>query len=892
MGTISLPNLYRWALLHRFRVLAAAALLVLLAAPGALRLTLRTDGRALVSTSAPEVQFDQKVRDEFGVEDPIAIVVRSAHPDGIYNPHTLTLIRDLTGEVSKLDGLSPASVSSIATERSDRVVPGTLEFTRFLEPVPSTPEEIATFRGDIDAVRLFSGTLISSDTKAATILVSIPEGRDRIELYRTLRALIAARGALPEDIHVLGAPVAEALLGHHILDDLGVPAALTGAHLERSPGVSSGPEALRGIVARRLGLVPAALLITSLVLLVAFRSLTATALALLKLGASLLLVFGLMGWLGVPIYLTTAVMPVMLVATGISDEIHIFTRYARELRERPERGASAALSITLDELWEPVAKTSLTTAVGFLSFAISPLSAVRAFGIFTGIGTLFCFLWALTVTPVCVSLLDPARFTSRAPRSGSAPARWVRLGALVTLRPRAILAVAALALVASGIGATRITVQDSWLDGFSPESEMFRATRGFNEQFLGAHMLLVRVSAAAPPLAGSIVESNVDHHELWLPATAGLDATALDGRRVTLRRANKTWTSSVTQAVVGDGRLKISFSRGASPRFALSLAPGAQVSYEIAPQPLVSPEALERIAELEAFIAARHDLTVGGVLGPAGYLATTRFLVEGRRPGARSLPQRSRHAEDLWSSYQQVRGPERLRQVVGKDYGSGLVTVFLKDANYVSTQRLMEEIRTFEHTRLSPIGLTLGFAGDVAVSQALIAGIVSTQIVSLVLSLVGVLAVTAWMGRSLSVGFASLVPCTFAVLVSFGTMGWLGTPLGVATSMFASMSVGIGIDYAIHLLDRLKLVLAAGREPNAALVEALTSTAPAIFTDAMAVSLGFGVLVLSQVPANARLGGRVFVTILGCVAATLVLLPALLSLWRPSSLMRPTHSRQ
>jgi predicted RND superfamily exporter protein len=50
---------------------------------------------------------------------------------------------------------------------------------------------------------------------------------------------------------------------------------------------------------------------------------------------------------------------------------------------------------------------------------------------------------------------------------------------------------------------------------------------------------------------------------------------------------------------------------------------------------------------------------------------------------------------------------------------------------------------------------------------------------------------------------------------------------------------------------------------------------PAVVVDAAALALGFGVLILSRVPANARLGGLMVASLLACLAASLVLVPAL-----------------
>jgi len=111
----------------------------------------------------------------------------------------------------------------------------------------------------------------------------------------------------------------------------------------------------------------------------------------------------------------------------------------------------------------------------------------------------------------------------------------------------------------------------------------------------------------------------------------------------------------------------------------------------------------------------------------------------------------------------------------------------------------------------------LSFAGDVAVSQTLIRAIVRTQVISLLGSLLGILVITTIMGRSLAWGALCVLPCALAVLVNFAIMGWVGMPLGVATSMFSGMTLGIGVDFAIHLLERYRRLRDRGPPPRPAL---------------------------------------------------------------------------
>lgn len=862
------------AIRHPYRTLAVTLLLTLAAAPGLLRLQLRTDGHALVPHGDPAVVYDLKIREELGVRDPIVVVLRSSHPDGIFNTATLRRVRDLTADLRRLDGVAPADLTSLATEPGFRFAPGSLNILPLLEPLPRTPAEIARLRDDLQRLRSYDGLLVGAGGRATAVIVGAPSGGDRDAFYHRVRAAAEARAGGRDTVEVLGAPVAESLLGSHILADLGVPRTLLGAP-DASLLARHGP-----------GLLPLALAVMALVFLIAFRHPVAALLPLLMIGCCLVLVFGLMGWLGIPVYLTTVVLPVLLTAVSVADQVHLFRWYARLRRERPGQDPVEQVRETLDEMASPIVQTSLTTAIGFLSFALSPLAPVRAFGGFAALGVLACLAWSLATAPALLAVLRPALGGSRPAAARREPGTWFHaLATQAVRRRRMVIAAAGLLALAALDGVRRVSVQDSWIDGFAPESGFARSMRRFDQDFLGIHILRVIVTAEPVRFTGPIEASGVDDRTLTVAAShlpGALAPERLAGSWVRLQRLpiadrdDADWSSWIETARRDGDRLVLDLPlRGGSPRFRLDPRDGERFGYEVDLEPLMTPETLAAIGRLETFLASRPG--VGGTIGPAGALKTVGFLLSPDQPEARSLPEHPLQASSRWSHYARVRGPERLRQLVSPDLSQGAITVFLKGSNYVDTGRLMAELRAWEAEHLRPRGMRLGFAGDVAVSQALIRAVVTTQVQSLLLTLAGILAVTTLLGRSLRRGLISVVPPALAILLNFAAMGWLGVPLGVATSMFAAMTLGIGIDASIHLLERTQRLRDSGQEATAALGEALAVTGPAIAIDTLSVGLGFTVLLLSTVPATARLGGLVALSLLACFTATLLLVPALLA---------------
>ncbi len=876
--------LHRRAIAHPKTTLLVALAVLLICVPGVTQLQLRTDGHALVPVDAPAVETDREIRARFGVEDPIVILVRSEHRDGIFNSETLQLVRDLTEVVESARDVGFTSVSSLATERGDRYGPSDPNAKphvprprRFLDPVPDSPETLAELRDDLRVFEIYRGTLVSSDERATALFVGIDPARDRVEIYRWLRQNVETRSTASQRIDAIGAPVAEALLGLHLLEDLGLPRSITGVGTHAAPVGESGLAALRTTI-RSVGLIPLALVLLVLIFFAVFRSATAVALPLLEVGACLAVVFGLMGYLGVPVYLTIAVLPVILTAMGIADEIHVFTEHRRQRTAQPESSAARVTRDALDHVARPIMKTSITSTAGFLSFTLSPLPAVQAFGGAAAGGILFCMVWSLTVVPALLVLLDPRspRRASRLPRRVESVARFA-----IERRGWVVVVMAAL-LITAPIGAQRLLVQDSWLDGFTASSPFRQATQAFNTGFRGAHQLLIEATGQPLEHHGTITAREMTNQSVSIPdPDPEQDLSLWINGWLSLRRngsggalsSARIWRAPIESATREGDTVHVRWDRrNGSARFLWQSNDSDVARFEITTQAMLRPEVLAGLSALRSKLEKRTDLQVGGTIGPSDYVATTSFIIKKRAEGSLAVPPNPKDVERLWNNYLWLRGEERLREVVTDDRQRALVTVFLRDANFRDTATLIRMIESEAKQSLEPLGISVALAGDVPVSQTLIAAIVSTQVQSLLLSLFVIFVVATLLQRSLGWGLFCVLPSTLAVGATFSIMGWFEIPLGVATSMFASMTLGIGVDYAIHFTERFRAT-APGANKATQAVAAMRLAGPAITIDALCVAVGFGVLTISQVPANARLGALLAVGLITCLVATILLGP-------------------
>ena len=447
-------------------------------------------------------------------------------------------------------------------------------------------------------------------------------------------------------------------------------------------------------------------------------------------------------------------------------------------------------------------------------------------------------------------------------------------------------------LAVTPFGLRRLVVQDSWIDGFDPNSDFRSATQQVNEQFYGMHLLFVAFDAPKV-ITGELTSSAIDANGINFPANLVEDLALIQGSAISLVIADESPIGGLTNRpshAVWQAQIQLAYRRGerifarldpkAAPSdFSEELRKAGRARFDMVVHSHLRPEILHAVGDLGSFIRQKGEFAVGGVLGPADYILTTRFMTGPDRPDARQFPANAEEIKLLWHYYEAARGPKRLREVVDTNYWRSLTTVFLKDANFVGTAKLMHDIRDYEREHLAPKGIKIGFAGDVAVSQSLIRSIVTTQMQSLLWSLAGIFLVTTLFGGSWRWGFYCLLPSLLAVLIKFAVMGWAGIPLGVATSMFAAMTLGIGVNCAIHLLEGYRQARTSGASESEALRVCLRQTGPPALINTLAMSLGFGVLMLSQVPANARLGLLLVLGLVNCFLASLLLLPVLLHWW-------------
>jgi predicted RND superfamily exporter protein len=169
--------------------------------------------------------------------------------------------------------------------------------------------------------------------------------------------------------------------------------------------------------------------------------------------------------------------------------------------------------------------------------------------------------------------------------------------------------------------------------------------------------------------------------------------------------------------------------------------------------------------------------------------------------------------------------------------------------------------------------LSLSVSGTPLLHRGLSQSTRENQQRSLVLALGLVAVVLAWRFRSLSAGLLALAPTGLSLLLVYGGMGLLHIRLDIGTAMLASIVIGAGVDYAVHLMSAWS---AAPEETvGAGAARAGARTGSAILINAIAVAAGFFVLTLGEARPLKNVGALTSAAMLVAAGCTLVVVPAL-----------------
>lgn len=224
-----------------------------------------------------------------------------------------------------------------------------------------------------------------------------------------------------------------------------------------------------------------------------------------------------------------------------------------------------------------------------------------------------------------------------------------------------------------------------------------------------------------------------------------------------------------------------------------------------------------------------------------------------------------------------LEGEDVIEQLINHDKTEALIQATIPNLNIEEMNQLIKLISDYIE-KMNNSEINFSFTGMPLIYSHLDSSLLKSQITSLVLAILLVLICVIFLTGSFKGGLIGITPIIFTLFIVFGVMGFAGIPLDIATVLVGSVSIGIGIDYSIHFLNRYRYEIQKANSQIDALHSTLTTTGKAITTNMVTVALGFLVLIFANLIPLRRFGLLVAITMLSSGVGALTLLPAILQI--------------
>ncbi len=291
------------------------------------------------------------------------------------------------------------------------------------------------------------------------------------------------------------------------------------------------------------------------------------------------------------------------------------------------------------------------------------------------------------------------------------------------------------------------------------------------------------------------------------------------------------------------------------------------------------PVVLAAIESAQTFIATLPD--VGKTISIVDLLKQMNRAMNAGAPSAYKLPATAELVSQYLLLYSMSGQPTDFDAYIDYDYRNANLQVWMKNDSSKYAESVVSRIRQHIAPTL-PKGVTIQIGGSVPQTSALSETLVDGKMLNIAQMMGFVFVAGALVFRSLVAGLYLVLPLIFTVLVNFGVMGLTGIPLNTPNSVSSAMAIGIGADYAIYLLYRIREELQKTHDVNVALLQTMKTAGKAVVYVASAITGGYAVLMLSfNFYVHIWFGLLIVLSMIVSAASALILIPALIKLHTP-----------
>jgi hypothetical protein len=285
------------------------------------------------------------------------------------------------------------------------------------------------------------------------------------------------------------------------------------------------------------------------------------------------------------------------------------------------------------------------------------------------------------------------------------------------------------------------------------------------------------------------------------------------------------------------------------------------------------PSNVAELARFQTYLISLQD--VDKTVSFADYLKLVNYTYNQFDPEYYVLPEDPYELRMLVNNFKILLGNDLLKSFMSPDMRQAnilMLTHIASSRQFLKTKKaILNHVAVDLDRQLSWNVTGLGIVTS-ASSHLLTIG----QVKSLTISLVLIFGVMVALFLSAKVGLIAVIPNLFPILVNFGIMGLFGIPLSVATSLIASIAIGLAVDDTIHYLVRYNSEFKKDLDKDRAMRSTLMAVGRPIIFTSLTIGIGFSVLLFSHFQPTAIFGMLMMITMICALVGDVILLPTLM----------------
>jgi len=501
----------------------------------------------------------------------------------------------------------------------------------------------------------------------------------------------------------------------------------------------------------------------------------------------------------------------------ISIVLHLIVRYEELLTLYPRASSKRIILLTMLTKATPSFYAIMTTIAGFSSLLFSQIHPVINLGWMMSAGITLSLIISFIVFPTLLMLLKKTPAVKRRKSNFSLPSFTAKI---ILHDKKAIFFITVLSIVFSVTGASQLIVENSFINYFKKDTEIYKGMKIIDQELGGTTPLDVILTlsdenstASSLTAAQEVMEDELVSFEDEFSAEENQD---------------QYWFT--------DGKIKII----------------KQVHDYLT--------SIEQIGEVQSFATL---LDTGKILNENKDLDSIDLALIYQK-----LPQKYRDVI--------------LTPYVNIEHNQLRFSTRIVDSNEaLRRDALLKKIKDDLIRMIDPSVATVQLSNLMVLYNNMLQSLFDSQITMIALVLLIISVMFFMMFQSLSLTLIALTANVIPIAMVFGFMGWLHIPLDIMTITIAAVAMGLGVDDTIHYIHRFKIEFAKDHFYYFTMHRTNTSIGNALYYTTLTVVIGFSILILSNLIPTIYFGLLTMLVMAAALVSNLILLPKLLLLVKP-----------